>query len=76
MQSAHMVENAQISHTSGPFIASHSQLHTQLLAYSNLTRWLKDCETVRFGEVMQVKIKKFLCALAVECWTSFLGVYS
>ena len=41
-------------HTSGPSIASHSQLHTDLLTYSTLTKWLKECEAFRFSEVMEV----------------------
>lgn len=53
-----MLENAQVRHTSGPSIASHSQLHTELLTYSTLTKWLKDCEPLRFSEVMEVS--KFL----------------
>ena len=49
-----MLENAQVRHTSGPSIASHSQLHTELLTYSTLTKWLKDSEPLRFSEVMEV----------------------
>ena len=49
-----MLENAQVRHTSGPSIATHSQLHTELLTYSNLPKWLKECEPFRFSEVMEV----------------------
>lgn len=56
-----MLENANVRHTSEPSIASHTQLHTELLTYSNLTRWLKECEPIRFGEVMEVSHVKFNC---------------
>ena len=49
-----MLDNASVRHTSSPVIASHSQVHTELLTYSKLTKWLKGCETIRFGEVMEV----------------------
>lgn len=55
-QSTVMLDNAQIRHTSGPSITSHSQLHTDLLSYSGLTRWLKECEPIRFSEVMEVTL--------------------
>ena len=76
LQATVMVENAQVRHTSGPAIATHSALHTDLLTFSGLTRWLKECEPSRFGEVMEVRISlifQFLCYVSSHC---LLGICS
>ncbi len=49
-----MMENVRVRHTSGPSIVSHGQVHADLLGYSKLMAWLKECEPVRFSEVMEV----------------------
>ena len=69
-QSTLMLENTQVRHTSGPSITSHSQLHTDLLNYSSLTKWLKECEPVRFSEVMEVIL------IGCHAWCDFIACYS
>lgn len=51
-----MTDNAHIRHASSPTLASHSLVHNDLLMYSELTRWLKDCQPEVFSEVMDVSL--------------------
>ena len=49
-----MIESAHVRHGSSPTLASHSQIHNELLKYSELTRWLKECQPQVFSDVMDV----------------------
>ena len=49
-----MTESIHVRHASSPTLASHSQVHTDLLVYSDLTKWLKECQPEIFSEVMDV----------------------
>ena len=54
-QAAQMLDAVQIRHITTPVISSHSSLHGELLPYSELTKWLRDSEPLRFSEVMEVR---------------------
>lgn len=41
---------------SSPTLESHSRVHTALLVYGELTKWLKDCQPEVFCEVMDVRL--------------------
>ena len=49
-----MTESVHIRHASSPTLASHSAVHTDLLVYRELTKWLKECQPEIFSEVMDV----------------------
>ena len=49
-----MSENMQVKHGSSPSLVSHSVIHSDLLMYQELTKWLKDCQTDIFAELKEV----------------------
>ncbi|XP_064407161.1 exocyst complex component 1-like [Halichondria panicea] len=59
LNAAMMLDNAHVRHTVGPSITSHSQVHSDLLGYSKLMCWLKECEPVRFSEVLEAYLRSF-----------------
>ena len=54
-QSAEMLDAIQVRHVSIPSISSHTAVHTDLLPYSALVKWLRDSEPLRFSDVMEVQ---------------------
>ena len=37
-----------------PYMKSHGSLHNELMKYSQLTRWMRECENRSFVEVCEV----------------------
>ena len=58
-----MLDAVQVRHVSVPSISSHNAVHTDLLPYSALVKWLRDCETQRFSDVMEVCVRVSVSAL-------------
>ena len=54
-QSAEMLDAIQVRHVSIPSISSHTAVHTDLLPYSALVKWLREQEPLRFSDVMEVQ---------------------
>lgn len=63
VQAAEMLDAVQVRHVSVPSISSHNAVHTDLLPYSALVKWLRDCETQRFSDVMEVCVRVSVSAL-------------
>ena len=55
-----MLDAVQVRHVSVPSISSHNAVHTDLLPYSALVKWLRDCEPLRFSDVMEVCVCVFV----------------
>jgi len=62
-QAAEILDAVQVRHVSVPSISSHNAVHTDLLPYSALVKWLRDCETQRFSDVMEVCVRVNVSAL-------------
>ena len=41
-------------HVSLPSLPSHGPVHSEFMKYSELMRWMRDCENQRFVEVCEV----------------------
>ena len=56
-----MLEDVQMRHSTSPTISSHSSVHGDLLPYSSLMKWMRDCENQRFAEVTEVCVCLSVC---------------
>ena len=54
-QTVEMLDAIQVRHVSIPSISSHTAVHTDLLPYSALVKWLREQEPLRFSDVMEVQ---------------------
>lgn len=56
LQADQLREDAQSRNPGMPSLVTHNAVHQTLLPYSALLRWMRESETLRFNEVMEVSV--------------------